>query len=203
VFHRALVIAVLVLAAAGCTSPMVRTVESFRAAVEAGDYDAARAWLTEDPRTWYGAREGPGEPWTLGDGRWKAWDDEFNGESEVGPWQVGERRVYAVAVEINDYYRAIERDPSPWLLTYFFDDGGRIEGRMVSSVPAHLGSGREPRPDRGGAFDRWLRETHPGEHAYLRPDGRIDPTGDRAARTRAMLEAWRREVGLPPVSPPD
>jgi tetratricopeptide (TPR) repeat protein len=180
---------------------MVETVESFRAAVEAGDYETARLHLSDDPRTWYGSHEGPGSPWTLGAGRWKPWDEEFNGESDLGPWNVGDGRVFAVAVENNDYYRAIERDPSPWLLTYFIDDQGRIEGRMVSSAPDGLQPTTERSPDRGEEFDRWLRERYPEEHAYLRPDGRIDPTGDRAARTRARLVEWRREIGLPPLYP--
>lgn len=187
--------------AVGCAHPMIRTAEAFRAAVKAGDYDMARVYMSADPRTWYGEREGEGNAWTLGAGRWKTWDTEFSGRSELGPWQIGEQRIFAVAVEDNDYYRLINRDPSPWLLTYFFDDEGRIEGRMVSSVPDEL---RPPSPenaDLGEAFDTWLRQKYPQEYEYLRPGGEIDPTGDRAARTRAKLEEWRAATDRPSLSP--
>jgi hypothetical protein len=180
---------------AACASPHVRTAESFREARKRGDLDAARAYLGDDPRVWYGQREGEGSPWRLEGGRWKGWDDYFNGTSEVGDWTVGDRSISALVWETNDYFRLCEAGPTPWTLTYFFDSDGRIEGTMVSSAPEGVEGDRGRREE----FDGWLKRTHPEEYEYLRPGGNIDPTGDRPQRTRAMLLEWRREVGLPPI----
>ena len=92
--------------------------------------------------------------------------------------------------EINDYYRLTERGSQPYRLTYFFDADGRVAGELVASVPTNS-SGKEKE------FQAWAKAHEPDEYAYLRPDGRIDPTGDRAPRTRALLLRWRAAAGLP------
>lgn len=185
-------------ALAGCVHPFVRTAREFRAALDADDFAAARAMMTDNPRTWYDGREGEGFAWVLGTpGRWHEWDTEFNGVSERGAWVAGERSVSAVAVETNDYFELIGRDPSPWLHTYFIDDDGLIEGQMISPVPAERDPTRgERNPGRGDEFDAWYRESYPEEYEHVRPDGRLDPTGDRAAITRKRLVEWREAVGL-------
>ena len=45
----------------------------------------------------------------------------------------------------------------------------------------------------------WALEHHAEEWEYLRPGGSLDPTGDRAERTRVLVNEWRLEVGLQPV----
>ncbi len=182
----------------GCASTQVASVQSFRAARAAGDLDLARSYLTEDPRVWYGKREGEGLQWTLGAGRYKAWDEHFNSVSDLGPWHVQGLTAWAVATEMNDYYRLIERrGVSRYRITYFFDADGLIEGYMISGAdPANP---TPPAPSRVKEFAAWAAAKHPQEWAYLRPGGKLDPTGDRAARTRILLEKWRAEVGLPAI----
>jgi len=172
------------------------TVEAFRAARDAGDYARARSFLSADPRVWYDSREGPGDPVKLGAGRWSAWDREFNGHGDPGPWTVEGNTVWAVVEEVNDYFRLLEReDRSRYRITYFLDAAGKIEGYLISAAdPAKPSPAPE---DRSAEFEAWARANHPEEWDYLRPGGELDPTGDRAARTRLLLDAWRREVGLP------
>ncbi len=183
---------------AGCQQPQVASADAFRGAREAGDLDTARTYLTDDPHVWYEQREGPGLPWTLGAGRWKAWDGHFNSTGDLGPWHVDGRTVWAVATENNDYFRLLERtDVSRYRLTYFFDDAGLIEGYMISAAdPDNPGP---PSDSRGDEFAAWAEANHPDEWAYLRPGGKLDPTGDRAPRTRTLLIQWRVTVGLPPM----
>jgi len=164
--------------------------------VDAGGYELARSYLSDDPRVWYDAREGDGRPLKLGAGLYKAWDEHFNGRSEAGPWTVEGNRVWAVADETNDYFRLLERqDGSRYRITYYFDEDGRIEGYMISA--ADPGRPSPPRKDRFAEFESWARAEHPEEWEYLRPGGKLDPTGDRAPRTRLLLEEWRKQAGLP------
>ena len=183
---------ILLVAASGCVPPQLRTVQEFRAARAKGDLAAARSYLCADPRVWWGERKGDGSPWQLGGGRWKGWDEFFNGTGTAGEWIVSGRSVSAPVMEMNDYYRLTERGPQEYLRTYFFDESGLIEGTMISTTDD------DDRPrGRADEFDRWLQGAEPEEYEYLRPGGRIDPTGDRPSRTRVMLEEWRRQVGLP------
>ncbi len=189
---------VTLLMIAGCQQPKVDTVEAFRGARKSGDLDTARTYLTADPHVWYEQREGPGKPWKLGAGRWKTWDDHFNSTGDLGPWHVEGRTVWAVATEVNDYFRLTERtDVSRYRISYFFNDAGLIEGYMISA--ADPDNSDPPSDSRADEFAAWAEANHPREWSYLRPGGKLDPTGDRAARTRALLEIWREEVGLPPI----
>ena len=173
----------------------VARIEAFRELRESGDLAGARALLVDGPRIWYGERDGDGSPWTLGGGRWKAWDDYFRGTAvRATEWHVDGEVVWADVVETNDYYRLVERPPSRWRATYFIAEDGRIEGFLVGRIP-----GLERDGGRDAEFEAWARETHPEEAEYLMPGGSIDPTGDRPQRMRALLELWRAEGGLPPL----
>lgn len=176
---------------------LVDVVERFRAARTAGDYDTARDFLSDDPRVWYDSREGEGFPVKLGAGRYKNWDEHFNSHGELGSWIVEDQMVWSVVEEMNDYFRLLERKDMPrYRITYFFDDTGRIEGYMISA--AYPGQPSAPSNDRFDEFEAWARLRHSEEWEYLRPGGKLDPTGDRAPRTRRLLEMWRAEIGLPP-----
>ena len=66
---------------AGCASPPaasnVELVQQFRAHLRSGEYDAARAMMTPDPRRWFNERSGEGGPWRVGpgaEGPWALWD---------------------------------------------------------------------------------------------------------------------------------
>src|SRR5262249_11181041 len=124
---RRLALPVLLLALA-CRgqSDLVHRASAFWEARESGSFDRARAMQSDDPREWWERRKGPGEPWTLGAGRWKPWDAHFRGKSTPGPWRVEGRSVTSLVDEINDYYLLTERGPQPYRLTYFFDADGRI-----------------------------------------------------------------------------
>ena len=187
---------------------LVELIESFRGARDAGELERARAMLASDPRVWYDTRD-EGLPWRLGGGRWRTWDEHFKSESKPGPWiqnrsSDGEVVLYRVVEEWNEYFDLIERtDKSEYRLTYFFEpanakaDTVKIKGYMISS--AHPGSPEKPRSDRFDEIEAWAVENRADEWAYLRPGGRLDPTGDRAERTRALINIWRLEVGLQPI----
>jgi hypothetical protein len=187
----------------GCAAPSgspadsLVTVEAFRAAREAGDLDRAHALLGADPRIWYGAREGAGRPWNPGGGggRWAAWDEHFGGETRVaGAWTATADTACVDMYETNDYFALTESEGNYWRATYFVDGEGRIAGFMVSSA-----EGRAKDPGRREEFEAWARAERPREAEYLMPAGSIDPSGDRPARMRALLEEWRSTVGLTPL----
>jgi len=165
--------------------------------------------LAPDPRVWYDTRD-EGMPWKLGGGRWRAWDEHFESESKPGPWiqnrsSDGEVVLYRIVEEWNEYFDLIERTDKPeYRLSYFFEppnaaaDTVKIKGYMISS--AHPDEPEKPRSDRFDEIEAWAVENHAAEWEYLRPGGRLDPTGDRAERTRALINQWRVEVGLEPVN---
>lgn len=185
--------------AAGCVNQKIRTVEAYRAAYRAGDHETARRHMSDDPRRWWNEREGEGTPWTIGGkGRWSDWDEHFRSRSEPVRWIAGDDSVTLIVEEVNDYYLLTERGPQLNRLVYYLDEEGRICGLLISGEI----EGVERSMGRAEEFDAWLEASHPDEYAYLRPGGEIDPTGDRPERTRRMLEAWRREVELPPLSLP-
>ncbi len=205
--HAAAVVlaAAICLALPACAPTGIETVESFRAARESGDLDAARSFLADDPRVWYDAKEGDGLEWKLNAGRYRAWDQHFNSVSTPGPWHAEGDTVWRINEEWNDYYDLIARtDRSRYRITYFLQDGPdgarRIKGYMISAADPDAPP-RDPdeRRDRFDEIEAWARANHPDEWEYLRPGGRLDPTGDRAPRTRALINRWRVSAGLDPV----
>ena len=189
--HRLATLALLTpLAACAMTKdgihPRIQTVEEFRAARGAGDYDRASELLIDDPRIWYDEHVGEGQPWTMEPGLWESWDAYFNGVTErVTDWQIDDNQVWADMYETNDYFELTERGGGYWRATYFFR-GSRIAGFMVSPIPE-----REVTLGRVAEFEDWAFEHHPEEASYLMPGGSIDPTGDRAPRMRELLMKWR------------
>lgn len=171
--------------------PLVQKVKEFRA-TRKRDPKAAQAFLSDDPRVWYEKKEGAGQPWRLDSDPWAHWDKFFKSQSTDKDWQVEDRAVSVVAVEINDFYRLIERAPSPVRLTWFFNEAGKISGFLVQSMS-------KGQPDRLDEFSQWARQPHPAELDYLMPQGRIKPEGDRAERWKALLIKWRAAARLPPV----
>ena len=169
-------------------------VQEFERLVKAGQTEIARAFMAPNPRRWYETRSGDGEPWDVaqGAGRWAAWDREFHSRTEDVHWTGHRRAVTRRMRETNDYYRLLDRPPGETDLVYYLNENGRIEGSLVRAA------GRRER-GREDDFLAWVRSDAPGEIDYLRPDGKIDPTGDRPLRTRRLLERWRAAAGLPPV----
>jgi hypothetical protein len=175
------------------TDPRIQSAEAFTAAREAGDLETARSYLGSDPRFWYDSREGVGDPMQVEEGgRWAAWDAEFRSAGEIIQWEVDSDWVASIHSEMNDYFRLIERNGAWYRKTWFFGPDGKIEGAMIS--------GWEDAPrtkDMGDEFAKWAAATRPAEWDYLRPGGSLDPTDDRAERTRKLLNTWRKDVGLP------
>ena len=171
-------------------SDSIARAERFRALKTAGDYEAARRMMAADPRRWWEVREGEGSPWTIGErGRWADWDEHMRSQSEELEWAAEPGAVTLLVSEINDYYRLLERGPQQVRYTYFFDEAGVLEGFMIAAAG-------ERDPGRADEYLEWAAEHETEELSYLRPGGKIDPTGDRAERTRAQINRWRASVGL-------
>jgi len=198
VFRIASILSATLLCACQGAHSQIKAVQDFRAARKAGDLETARSYLTDDPRVWYEVHAGEGMPWKLSAGRWKTWDTHFNGKSTLGPWHVEDDRVWAVAEEMNDYFRLIERRDMPrYRITYFNEADGKISGYMISA--ADPDRERTPMVSHYDEFEAWSLANNPQEWEYLRPGGSLDPTGDRAPRTRALANRWRASAGLPPI----
>jgi hypothetical protein len=181
--------------AAGAAESRIRLVQRFREAREKGDLDAARAFLAPDARIWFDQKErtGAGAPWTLEGDDWDRWDRFFHSRADYTGWQDLGDRVTAIGHETNDFYRLTEWTPRPLAFTWWFDEKGKISGFLFHAQD----EGKER--SRFDELKAWARANRPEELSYLLPKGRIDPSGDRPARWRALAIAWRRAAGLPEI----
>jgi len=170
----------------------ISAVKTFLDAKERGDRASAQALLAADARSWFDEKKGTGDPYGL-DGRWSGWDRFFRTKNTYSDWTQGRDSVTANGEEMNDFYRLIERSPSRFRATWWLDSSGSVAGFLYEPRGAVLPG------DRFGEFKEWARRNKPDELAYLMPSGRIDPTGDRPQRFRALLEEWRRAAKLPAV----
>ncbi len=194
---------------AGCstgtrTSERVALVEEFSAARKNGDYARANTYLAPNAKLWFDDQtEESGRVWKLGDGPWKGWDTCFNGKSQGSGWSenASSNTVWSDFVEMNDFYRLIEREAGPYRATYYFDSNNKISGRHIGGVPAESEAGKklEKREDKMEEFKRWATEYAADEIAYLLPNNGIDPSGDRPQRMKKLLVEWRKDVGLPTI----
>jgi len=196
-----LVVTITALLPLGCAHPYVRTLEAFQAARKRGDEDKAAACLAPDARSWWEKKEGPGSPLTAKKkkGRWADWDHYFHAKTQRGQYVVDEeaKTLSYPFTEINDFYRLIDRPPTQSRYVYYFDDEGKICGKLFEPM-------RKDRPkDRFDEFKAWAKVNRPKELAYLMPKGDIIPDLARAKRWRELLTEWRRAVALPPIRTPD
>jgi hypothetical protein len=170
--------------------PHAQTIERYREARRAGDTEALAAILSEDSRIWFDEKKGPGtrrDP--TGSGPWSGWDSFFRSESDILDFHVDGASVRTTVTEINDWYRLVERAPSVYYITYYFDADGRIAGTLIDAMPD-----RPKRSDRLPEFEAWAREHEPGLLEELMPDDRIDPA--KAELWKAKLLEWRASAGL-------
>ena len=172
--------------------PLIKKVNAYRTASAEHDTARAQAMLAKGAARWYEKKEGPGMPIKLG-GKdpWSDWDEYFKGSSEVESYKVDRNQVTIRLVEINDFYRLIERGPAPVNLTYYFDADEKITGILVFSA------GKQA--DRLGEFKKWAQKNRPQDLKYLLPEGKIVPTLDRAKKWREVLNEWRSSAGLPKI----
>jgi hypothetical protein len=183
---------ILAVATVGTTvHPYVQTVERFRAARKAHDVDTLREVLTDDSRIWFGERKGEGRPRSLdGGGPWSQWDTLFESESTILDTHVEDHALRTTVSEINDWYRLVERPPTKYSITYYFDHAGRIEGTLIHSL-----DDAPPEPDdRLDEFVAWAQTHDPDLMEVLMPGGEIDPT--QASLWKKKLLQWRAEAGL-------
>lgn len=169
--------------------PLFQKVKAYRHANTAHDTAQARALLAEGAARWYEKREGPGAPIKPADkGPWSDWDEYFKGRSYIESHAVDSNRVTIRLMEINDYYRLIERGPAPVNITYFFNAHEKITGILVFSAGETA--------DRFEEFKKWAEKNRSEDLKYLMPEGAIVPTRDRAQKWREVLNEWRRSAGL-------
>ena len=167
---------------------LIRRVQAYHAARAADDVAGEARFLSPDARTWYEIRTGEGEPLKPGrSGRYAHWDAFFHSRSVLGDCVVRGREVTATVHETNDFYQLLDWKPNPYRMTWFFDDSDRISGVMIRSLP-----GKEP--SRMQEFRAWAEVHDPSELEYLMPKGKLDPTGDRAERFKALLLRWRDDL---------
>lgn len=172
---------------------LIELAQRFRRLVREGKFDEARAMTVESPKVWFEERKGEGRPWIIGpksNDPWAAWDKEFRSHSEEIEQRTANRSATITVRETNEYFQLLERG---WVLTdvtYFFDENGKIEGRLIAAV------GERPR-GRTDEFLEWARTQDPEELKYLMPNGEVDPSGDRPKRFRRLLTRWREAAGLP------
>jgi hypothetical protein len=169
---------------------LIAAVKAFLDAKEQPDKAAAQAMLAPGARSWFDERKGEGDPYAL-QGRWSGWDAFFRTKNTYSDWTQGRDSVTANGEEMNDFYRLIERSPTRFRATWWLDASGRIDGFLYEPRGAVVPG------DRFREFKEWARREKPAELDYLMPGGRIDPTGDRPQRFRALLEEWRRAAKLP------
>lgn len=176
--------------ACATTLSNVERVKAYRAAHDRGDVAAEAAFLAPDARMFFEERKGDGEPLAAGrSGRYAHWDEFFRSQSTLTDWTEDGNAVSATVHENNDFYRLLDWTPRPYRMSWWLDANGRITAAMVQSIPGETKS-------RMSEFRAWAQEHHPGELAYLMPNGRIDPTGDRAERFKTILLEWRKAAGL-------
>jgi len=174
----------LVLLAACASDRMIQRVQDFRAAKERGDTSTAQSSIAPGARLWFENKTGEGEPYTLDGGSWEHWDNYFHSKNTMTNWRREGNAVTADVIETNDFMQMLEYRPAPYTMTWSLDDQGRITGVLIKSNP-------DKPVSRMSEFKEWARANHPDELAYLMPNGRLDPTGDRPERWRAILTEWR------------
>ncbi len=173
--------------------PLFAKLLGYREARKAHDTERIAGYLAEESRIWFDKKEGPGTLRTSsGDGPWAEWDREMKSTSTTHEYKVNGNELVTVVSETNDYFKLLDRKPTPYLLTYWFDNDERIEGMLVSSLPKE--SKTKGRYDQ---FKKWADEHHPGVVDELQPQGKISPSKENAIRWRKLLIEWREAVGLP------
>ena len=187
---RFIVVVAAALACGGCVSPLIANLDAFRAAKKRGDYAEAGKYLAEDARIWFDKKEGSGSPYSAKGGPYKGWDREFNSSSTREQERTDNRTVSYISTEMNDFYRLIERQPTPARVTWYFDEDQRITGMLYQG----LGRERPGPPDRQGEFEQWAAKRYPG--LLDSPEMKIP---NNPKRWRELLVEWRDDVGLPPI----
>lgn len=176
----------------GTEATVLELAQEFRRHLQAGNIPAASSMLVEWPRRWFERREGPGFPWRIADGEtgpWANWDRHFQSRKEVIGWRADGLEAVVTLRETNDYFQLLERGSVTNEIVYFFNSDFKISGHLVRA--------RGPRPPgRTKTFLRWAQTHEPRELDYLMPSGEIDPSGDRPARMRELLERWRNSVEI-------
>lgn len=167
-------------------------VHKYREAVSKGDSTGQRALLSDNARRWFETTEGDGFPIRPGaPGPWYHWDKFFNASSSVERADVHGDTVEMTLIETNDFYRLIDRKPTPTNVSYFLDSRHTITGILIA---------RSFRPvDRFDEFKEWARTHRSEDLKYLMPDGEIIPDLQRAKIWREILTVWRQEIGLAPI----
>lgn len=174
---------ILVLACASTRA--IDRVKAYRDAHTRGDIAAEAQFLAPNARIWYEQKTGGGDPLTAGrSDRYKHWDEFFHSHSELRDWRVDGNAVTATVHETNDFYRLLDWKPVPYTMTWWLNADGLITGAMVQR-------GKGKATNRLDEFRAWANVYRPAELDYLMPGGKLDPTGDRAERWKAILLEWR------------
>lgn len=175
----------------GCSvHRQVRTIEAYRNAKKQVDYEKAATYLKSDAIVWFDKKEGPGHPLRAKGGPYTDWDKVFRAKSTHTPYEMEGLQVSYISSETNDFYRLLDSVPGKMRITYFFDNRGKISGKLIQGL-----KNQPKRPTgRRKEFTKWAATKYPG---LLDTDEMKIPNQPR--RWRELLIEWRTEIGLPPI----
>ena len=148
--------------------------------------------FAENTRVWFETKEGEGTKLSSdGSGPWADWNKFFNAEKIDQNIKAYPESVVVFESEQNDFYQLIERKPKPMAITYYFDDKGKISGKLVVGIKT-IPFG----PDRLAEATAWLLKEYPDDLKTLIVDGEIVPSLDNAKLWKKRLNEWRTAVKL-------
>lgn len=177
--------------------PLYAKLLGYRAAKKTHDAELISKYMAKESRIWFDDKTGPG---TLrkptGEGPWAGWDREMKSTGKILEYEVIDNKLVTVVTETNDYFKLLDREAKPYLLTYWFDENKKIEGMLVSKMPE-----TKEKSNKYEEFKAWVDVNHPGAIAKLQTDeGNIIPSKENAIRWRKLLIEWRKATGLPEVN---
>lgn len=175
--------------AASQNALVILTVLQLKNADRSSDADTLFA---EKARIWFETKDGEGKEFNRGKaGPWAEWDKFFNAKKLDQNIKAYPDSVVVLESEQNDFYLLIERQPKPMAITYYFDENGKISGKMVvgiKTIPAPT--------DRFDEAVSWLRTEHPDDLKLLMPDNEIVPNLENAVLWKQRLNEWRTAIKL-------
>ena len=117
----------------------------------------------------------------------------MNARSDFRDLQVNGDSLVVIAREENDFYRALEIPYREYILTYVFNDNGKIVKQHLVPI-AHKGMSTAEAMD---GFLKWVRDTHPDRLNEIFRNGAVVFTAQSAEAYKELFAEWRAAGGGP------